>query len=227
MYRPPNESKESHERFLSVANNILQKLQNYNAYKKIITSDLNFGNIYCKQPHLAPKPLDNEAPDLFASFGFTQLIDIPTRITDFSTSLIDLFYVNSSEDVLLHGTLPKIADHDGIFASFNIQMPKAKPVTKTIYDYKNCDIEGLKKYINSYNFETTVFQHPIAMQAELFSNVLIEAFSQFVPQKTVTFHPKDQPWCNTYTRLLLRKKNRNYQMFKKVNTDYLNYIGCF
>ena len=34
--------------------------------------------------------------------------------------------------------------------------------------------------------------------------------------------PKDQPWTNTYTRLLLRKKNRNYRIFKTANTKYLN-----
>ena len=32
-------------------------------------------------------------------------------------------------------------------------------------------------------------------------------------------------WCNTYTRLLLRKKNRNYQLFKKYNCDYQNILN--
>ena len=32
-------------------------------------------------------------------------------------------------------------------------------------------------------------------------------------------------WCNTYTRLLLRKKNRNYQLFKKYNCDYQNVLN--
>ena len=31
----------------------------------------------------------------------------------------------------------------------------------------------------------------------------------------------DQPWSNTFTRLLLRKKNRNYSIYKKINSDYL------
>ena len=225
LYRPPNENCEAHEFFLETTSLILQRLHSYKAYKKIIASDLNFGNVYCKQPNLQPKPLDNKAPDLFASFGFTQLIDIPTRITDTSTSLIDLFYVDSSEDVVMHGTLPKIADHDGIFASFNMLAPKPEPVTKQIYDYKNCDIEGLKKFVKDYDFETHVFSHPTTLQAEKFTNILVEAITLFIPLKTITFHPKDQPWCNTYTRLLLRKKNRNYQIYKKINNTYINYIN--
>ena len=119
LYRPPTENSEAHDLFIETTNHILHSLHSYKAYRKIIASDLNFGNVYCKQPILQPKPLDNKAPDLFASYGFTQLIDIPTRITDTTTSLIDLLYVDSSEDVVIQGTLPKIADHDGIFASFN------------------------------------------------------------------------------------------------------------
>ena len=30
------------------------------------------------------------------------------------------------------------------------------------------------------------------------------------------------PWCNNFTRLLLRKKNRNYLFYKKCDLDYRN-----
>ena len=50
--------------FLDTANNILQKLSNYNVTQKVIASDLNFGNCYCKFPVLEPKPLDAAASDL-------------------------------------------------------------------------------------------------------------------------------------------------------------------
>ena len=30
----------------------------------------------------------------------------------------------------------------------------------------------------------------------------------------------DQPWSSSYTRLLLRKKNRNYRFYKKYNSQY-------
>ena len=92
FYRPPNETAASHSLFLETTADILLKLSSYNATQKIIASDLNFGNCYCKYPILNPKPLDATAPDLFSSYGFTQLIDIPTRITDNTMSLIDLFF---------------------------------------------------------------------------------------------------------------------------------------
>ena len=58
LYRPPNETTESHNNFLFAATNILQNLSNHNTTQKVIASDLNFGNIYCKFPVLEPKLLD-------------------------------------------------------------------------------------------------------------------------------------------------------------------------
>ena len=112
LYRPPNESALDHQTFLETAENILHKLSNYDkANYKVLAGDLNFGNCYCKIPILNPKPLDSTAPDLFSSYGFNQLIDLSTRVTDNSVALIDLIYVNKPDDIICHGTSPRIADH--------------------------------------------------------------------------------------------------------------------
>ena len=146
LYRPPNESAENHRHFLETAEIILNRLSNYDkADYKVLSGDLNFGNIYCKSPILNHKPLDSTAPDLFTSFGFHELIDIPTRITENTISLISLIYVINPDDVVCHGTLHKIADHDGVLVSFDTKSVRQKPKIIEIYDYKNADINGLIK----------------------------------------------------------------------------------
>ena len=170
-------------------------------------------------PLLQPKPLDNFAPDLFMSYGFNQIIDIPTRVSNESTSLIDLFFINSTAGITYQGTLPKIADHDGIFASFDIKNFKPKSKSKTVFDFKNCNVDGLVNFIKDFDLENIVFSLPVEQQANKFTEVLLDAQNKFIPSKTVTFKLKDQPWCNAYTRLLMRKKNRNYQIYKKLNSQ--------
>ena len=167
FYRPPTETAESHNTFLQTAENILSRLSSYNTTHKIIASDLNFGNCYCKYPILNPKPLDTRAPDLFSSYGFSQLIDIPTRVTQNTTSLIDLIFEFNTDSVVCHGTLPQIADHDGVLVSYDVKSQKPKQKTKQIYDYKNADVNGLIQYIKNFDFNTAVFSHPIVAQAEL------------------------------------------------------------
>ena len=96
---------------------------------------------------------------------------------------------------------------------------------KTIYDYKNANIEGLVSYIKCFDFENTVFNKPIFNQAEIYTNILKETFAKFVLCKIVGIRPTDMAWCNAYTRLLQRKKNRNYHIFKKCSCDYPNALN--
>ena len=43
--------------------------------------------------------------------------------------------------------------------------------------------------------------------------------NSFVPKKTLCIRPDTPAWSNTYTRLLLRKKNRNYRLFKRATCN--------
>ena len=94
--------------------------------------------------------------------------------------------------------MPRIADHDGIAASFKLksEIPKAK--SKIIYDYKNTDVPGLINHIKHVNFESLVFNQSVETQTEHFNQILIDAFNQFVPCKKIKIRPADQPWSNTY-----------------------------
>ena len=112
-------------------------------------------------PILNPKLLDATAPDLFSSYGFKQLINRPTRITENTVSLISLIYVNQPDDVVCNGTWHRIADHDGVLVSFNTKSMKPKTKTRQIYDYKNANLQGLTQFIKTYDFQNTVFNHPI------------------------------------------------------------------
>ena len=71
--------------FLNETEVILARNSNYKYDNKIFASDFNFGHCYCKYPVFSPKSLDDAAPELSANFGFQQLIDIPTRITENKT----------------------------------------------------------------------------------------------------------------------------------------------
>ena len=61
---------------------------------------------------------------------------------------------------------------------------------------------------------------PVKDQAGRYSQILIDGFNTFVPKKVVSLKPQSIPWCNLYTRLLLRKKNRNYKYFKQVSEKF-------
>ena len=182
---------------------------------------------------MPPKPLDDLAPDVFSLHQFQQLIDIPTRtvmvkinnINNTTTSLIDLVFTDNLDDLACHGTIPCIADHFGVFAAFNCKIPKPKAIIKRVHDYKNVDEIGLREYIKNVDFDNLVFSKPVKQQADEITKILQLAVEKFVPIKQIVIKQNDQPWLNSYTRLLLRKKNRNYSLFTKVNTAYLTALN--
>ena len=224
LYRPPNETAVEHELFLNVIDTLLTDISNHEADLSVIASDLNFGNCYCVDPQLEFKPLDFVAPEIFSSHNFKQLIDRPTRVrktvVSTSVSLIDLLFVNSQDLVEEYGTLPEIADHSGILLSLNLKLKLRKPTKKTILDYNNFDLDGLKTCLKDFDFHSNVFNLPVEEQADKFTNILKDCIKTFIPTKQITILPQSIPWCNTYTRLLLRKKNRNYKLFKSVAEKY-------
>ena len=220
-YRPPGESNDEHKLFLDFSNNLLDQLDQYPSYTNIISGDLNFGNIYNKKFVLNPKPLDHEASDLYATHGFTQLIDIPTRISRDSSSLIDLIFSSRLDDIIIHGTIPGPADHEGVFVSFNTISCKPKSRMIKLYDYDHTDISGLNNYLDNVDWQEKVYNLPTKEQPSAMASLLTEALNRFVPTKTFKAHTNDQPWTNAHTRRLLRKKNRNYKLFKKANETYI------
>ena len=76
-----------------------------------------------------------------------------------------------------------------------------------------------------YCFETVLFSKPVVNQTEIYTEILKQAFEQFIPVKNITIRPTDAPWCNSYTKLLLRKKNRNYQIYKRHEVEYKNILN--
>ena len=133
--------------------------------------------------------------------------------------------MNSIEFVEEFGTLPQIGDHEGTLLCLSLEQKSKQQKQTIIFDYKNADLEGLTKFIRGYDFENQVFTLPVQDQADRYSKILISCFDQFVPKKTVFVKPHLIPWCNTYTRLLLRKKNRHYKFFKKVSEKYSTSIN--
>ena len=83
----------------------------------------------------------------------------------------------------------------------------------------------MRNFIKNYDFESNVFSKPVLQQAEAMTSILDAAQRKFVPIKTITINPRDQPWVNSYTRLLMRKKNRNYRIFKKVNSQLFSVMN--
>jgi len=68
--------------------------------------------------------------ELSESYQYTQLIKEPTRITNNSSTLIDLFLTNEPKKIASTGVMVLgISDHNLIYAIKKLASEKSKPIT--------------------------------------------------------------------------------------------------
>lgn len=217
IYRPPDNDRVNMELFLSAMSAILPKLNARKSYCNIICGDFNFGNIYNFNGGLNLKPLDNEGSNLFLEQGFSQLIDTPTRYCNLSTSLIDLIFMNKTENVILQAVLPTIADHLGTMIALNCMTFQPKEKTFKKYFYEDSNWVELKKVLVELDNPNFYKNKNINEITEAFTTKLIDGREMFVPNRTIKVKPFDQPWFNSESRKLMNKKNKKYREYIKLN----------
>ena len=220
LYRPPSRStpeqsaQQEDAKFLENIEITLGKIRSHRSASKIICGDMNFGDCYNCYGGLNGKSLDDKASPIFLEKNFYELVDIPTRKVDNSVSLIDLIFINKTEDVVLTAVTPPISDHSGTIVSLNTLNFKKPPKDITLYDYESADwatIESRLTELKTPEHETCDIDS-IALE---FTETLQNIRNDCVPHKTVKIFEKDQPWFDKETRNKLTKKNRAFKIYSK------------
>ena len=85
-----------------------------------------------------------------------------------------------------------------------------------LHDYDNTDTKGLREHLKNIDWQKNIYDLNAIDQPAAMSRILIDALDKFVPIKSYTARSQDQPWATAHTRLLLRKKNRNYKIFRLI-----------
>ena len=58
--------------------------------------------------------------------------------------------------------------------------------------------------------ENIVFNKSVHQQVEILNNTLMNVFSNFIPNKLVTFNEKDPPWMSEYLKKKIKWRNKIY-----------------
>ena len=221
MYRPPSRTTadqtaaEEDNKFIINIEKTLSKIRNHKIGTKIIVGDFNWGDCYDFYGSLKGKTLDDRAPLIFLEKDFYQMVDRPTRKVGDSVSLIDLIFINKTDDVVLTALLPPIADHSGTLISLNTLSFKKPPKIITTYDYETADWAAIESDLHLLKMPNLHDGVDVDFIANQLTQTLINLREKHVPHKTVKMYEKDQPWFDKDTRRKLSKKNRNFKVYSK------------
>ena len=83
--------------------------------------------------------------DIFTDNGFKQILNTPKRVTDQTSSLIDLIFVNNNQNISYKTVIPTgLSDHDLIACVRKVNNVKYESETIRYRDYKNYDLNVKK-----------------------------------------------------------------------------------
>lgn len=171
---------------------------------------------------------------IVSSLGFKQLITLPTRVTETSSTLLDHIYSNNHSSVLNASLADlSISDHSPIFCTKTTKMPKSNHKGHTVISFrsfKNFDRDSFLSDLNVARFDQ-VFNHTVPDQAlECWYDTLLPIINKHAPIKKMRVkHPKLPPWMsNKITEAMdqrdLLKKAKQFQDYKTARNRLKNMV---
>ena len=150
--------------------------------------------------------------DCLALFNLTNVIDEPTRITDYSSSLIDPILVSDACSVLDSGVIPVenvISDHKATYVSIKAPVYIKTAYYREVWIYKNADYPTLNNLIRDFDWNSVINDTLSVDEAcDSFTTIFLSFCKTCIPLKKVLIRPNDKPWFNSELRQNIRRRDR-------------------
>lgn len=213
IYRPPQ-------------NNITQCIQcvdNIMSYLTplintiIVTGDINI-NLF---------NLNNPLTVCFDAYGFSQVVDEPTRVTEFSSTLIDPIFVSTIDLVINHGTInaDEISDHRAVWCMLNIPEGKNRSKLYTFRDFKQFDQNSFLSDLQMFNWNQLLYIRDINLKIQYLTDGILSLFNRHAPVRTVRLSKPYAPWRTDTIKLLQKERDIAFVKYKhnKTAQNFSNY----
>ena len=194
----------------------------------MITGDFNCrnSNWYLEDP---VTPQGNRVEDLTSFYGLNQLIKTPTHLLQNSATCIDLVFTNQPHLVMesgVHSSLSSTRQHEIVFAKLNLKVEYSPPYELVFWDYSRAEKVSVNRAINAIDWEELFANKPVESQMSGLNNLLLNIYSNYIPNKTVLCDDKDPPWMTNGIRAVIEMKNNAYEEYIRSGMMH-NYYVCF
>ena len=151
------------------------------------------------------------------SHSLHQLIQENTRITEHSSSVIDLFFVNNSHRVVGSGVVPlAISDHSLIYGIFKSGVPKAPPRIVEHRTYKKYNKSAFIKDINQLNW-SIIDDMDVDSGVNLWNTLFSKVANSHAPIIKTRIKGIPAPWMTSEISQLMH--DRDYHHTKAVKLE--------
>ena len=182
FYRPPKSGLDYYE---VIDDTISKAIHTGNVC--YILGDFNY-NLYCKRDSRVVRQLCNQN-------NLHQMIDHPTRVTENSSTLIDLILTNRpcnirEKNVISHG----LSDHRLVYVVCKHFRPKAPPRVVRTRAFKRLNVELFRLALQNANLESEVQEEDVESGWNRWKNTFIEICNRHAPVVSLRVRGINTPW---------------------------------
>ena len=213
IYRPPNSPINFWQRL-----NITIERASEISKNIIIVGDLNEDQLNHRYHNLK---------DIIMLNNLVNIINVPTRVTNTSQTLLDPIVLSETIKVLDSGIVnvpADISDHSATYVFLPFSYNHSTAFKRVVWQYKKGDFCKFNRLISSTDWEF-LKNDSLDNACENFTSVFINLAKECIPCKEVTIRPNDKPWYDSEIRTASRKRDRLRNKAAKSGTtqDWQNY----
>jgi len=188
-----------------------------------VGGDFNLGDIDWQsssvQTNSSQTRIASQLIELVDNHAMTQIVDKPTRTTETSSNILDLFLTNSPDLVNRCEVIPGISDHDIPLLDISTRITLNKTTPRKIFQFHKANFEAIDEHITKFaktfhkEYSDSSSWDVNKMWTE-FREAVQAAINLHVPTKHLSSHKQHLPWITTLVKREIRKRNKLYNKAK-------------
>ena len=207
FYRPPD----AHVNYWNLVDQSIQLAGN-TPHPYIILGDFNADCTNRIPPHLQ---------HIISTNNLYQLVNKPTRITEHTSTIIDLILTPCPDLIKYTDVLPPVCSvHSCPYIVLKHKNTPRNSHKRTIFNYSKLDVLKLTTELMKVDWERILSLESIDEAAEKVSDELLSLAKLCMPVKEVKTDERDAPWITLEIKKLMKKKNEIHKLAKHLNSDW-------
>ena len=142
-------------------------------------------------------------------------------------SCIDLISTDQPNYIIdcgTHSSLNKNCHHQITFCKLNLKDECPPPYQHHLWNFKKANNYAIKKAIEPVNWNSLFSHKNVHEQVAIFNQILMNSFSNYIPNKFITIDDKDPQWMNEYIKRKIIDKKVAFKSFNMNSKSYDAYL---
>lgn len=152
-------------------------------------------------------------------FNLKNHVTKPTHFTTHSETLIDLVISDAplSNVEVIH--IPELGGHAMVLADLKIKKEKIAPKIVTYRPLKDINILNFNDIVNQIDWDSIANLNSVNDMVSSLSNLIVNLFDAFAPEKTITLRGHQLPWLTSNVRYIMQLRNKAHTKFRLSHSE--------